>query len=213
MRLVSAIYGEYYPFDQFVEIDDTLTSDRPDDLRKGDALVVWGGADISPTFYNKPRSKLGSGAVPPSRRDAIEWAMMQRAVELDVPILGVCRGGQMLCALAGGHLVQDINGHLGQHEVETYDGREFFTNSIHHQMMYPWNVEHEMLASVKKLLSTDREGKHYYVEVDNCISVPEEPEFVYFPKVRGFAIQWHPEGMSPRAEATKFIQSEFTKRV
>jgi hypothetical protein len=112
----------------------------------------------------------------------------------------------MLCALAGGHLLQDVDRHGGTHIVTTFDGKEFGTNSIHHQMMYPWDVKHEMLASIKPGLSTEK------YEVENLITIPEEPEFVYFPEVKGYAVQWHPEYMDKHSEATQFVFQEFMKR-
>lgn len=125
--------------------------------------------------------------------------MMQRAVELNVPIIGICRGGQMLCALAGGFLIQHVNNHGGRHLVITNDNQAFQTNSIHHQMMYPFDVEHELVAWVPEQLS----DVHY--DVDTDIKVPFEPEFVYFPKVRGFAIQWHPEMMHETTPANQYV--------
>lgn len=208
MRLVSAIFQDHYPFDQMEGVKDQIHTTRPDELREGDVLIVWGGEDISPALYNKPKSRYSGADSAPSRRDAIEWALMKRAKDLAIPIIGVCRGGQMLCALAGGFLVQHIGyGHGGRHVVTTPTGYEFITNSLHHQMMYPWDVPHEMLASIKPGLAKE------HFDVDNLIEIKEEPEFVYFPEVRGFAIQWHPEMMAAQEKATDFIFKEFYKRV
>ncbi len=206
MRLVSGYYSDFYPFHKLPGINSLALASDPDDLEKGDVLIIWGGADISPVFYNKPLSKHGCGSVPPSKRDAVEWALMNRAKELECPILGICRGAQMLCALAGGHLIQDVNNHGGYHTVITIDGQEFKTNSIHHQMMYPWDVKHEMLAVTKKPLATR------LMEVDNLINIPSEPEFVYFPEVKGYAIQWHPEMMDEHCEATQYVFNTFVKK-
>ena len=203
MRLVSAIYDEFYPFDSLKDWTDQIHTSNPEDLKEGDTLIVWGGADISPSLYNKPKAKQTWADDRPSRRDAIEWALMQRAKELGCEIIGVCRGAQMLCALAGGHLIQHVNGHGGNHKCITIDGTEIITNSIHHQMMYPWKVDHVMLASIKNQLSK------VHVDIvdgeEENVEIPEEPEFVYFPKVKGYAIQWHPEAMQLHSEATQFV--------
>jgi putative glutamine amidotransferase len=206
MRLVSGYFSDFYPFHKLPCIDDLAVATHPQELQEGDVLVIWGGADISPSLYRKPLSSRGSGSVPPSHRDYIEWTLMQQAKTMGLPILGICRGAQMLCALAGGHLLQDVNKHGGTHIVTTFDGHEFSTNSIHHQMMYPWDVKHEMLASIKPGLSTEK------YEVEDLITIPEEPEFVYFPEVKGYAVQWHPEYMPHDSAATKFVFNEFLKR-
>jgi gamma-glutamyl-gamma-aminobutyrate hydrolase PuuD len=135
-----------------------------------------------------------------SARDIVEWSIMKQAVKQGVPIIGVCRGAQILCALAGGFLIQDTNNHGGYHLVDTKEKREaFYTNSTHHQMMYPFDVKHEMLASLKVPIGT------YHLDVDEPIEIPEEPEMVFFPEVKGLACQWHPECMEECTAATTYL--------
>jgi len=201
MNLASCRYGtgRFYPFDEMGIFNNYKDVNSPNDLDKADCLVVWGGADISPSLYNRPVSKYCHADEKPSMRDAYEWACMKRAKELGIPIIGICRGAQMLCALAGGHLIQHVEGHGRSHSVVTVDGREFKTNSMHHQMMYPWDVEHVMVA-----WSKEHQSK-VHLDVDENVNVALEPEFVYFPKVRGAAIQWHPEFMSEDQPSTEYI--------
>lgn len=183
---------------------------KPEDMTESSSiLVVWGGADISPALYGHPQSRT---TYPGRDRDPIEWALMKRAVEMGIPIIGVCRGAQMLCALAGGFLIQDVRGHSGHHTVETHRGDSLTVNSIHHQMMAGLEkVPHELLA-----WSTTNRSNQYIWKDDQIYNPPEgfvEPEFVYFPEVRGFAIQWHPEMMSENSPATRFIMDEYEDRV
>lgn len=206
MRLVSAIYGDEFPFNHLPAVDQCVASVDPNIIKDGDILLVWGGQDISPALYNKPKSKY-SGADDNSQRDRIEWEFMNRAKAFGVPIIGVCRGAQMLCALAGGHLLQHVDSHGRNHVVQTPTGYEFQTNSCHHQMMYPFDVKHEMLASIKVPIA------HRHLEVDNEVVVPEEPECVWFPEVKGFAVQWHPEWMDFQCEATQFVLKSITERL
>lgn len=212
MRLVSAYYQEFYPFDQLSLFNNFIASSNPDDLTPDDCLVVWGGADIWPGFYKKNLSPMGNGGHTPSRRDVVEWAMMARAKNLGIPIIGICRGAQMLCALAGGYLMQHITGHGGNHEVVTNDGHSFQTNSLHHQMMVPksrdgTDVPHELIAWVPELRST------VYWDEDKKVDHNQEPEFIYFNAVKGFAIQWHPEMMGQGAPATSLIYDTIKERI
>jgi putative glutamine amidotransferase len=202
MRLVSAMYGSWYPFDDFGLFNDTFATSDPDDLRAGDVLVVWGGADISPSLYNKPVSKFTSASNKPSRRDAIEWALMQRARDLGCPIIGVCRGGQMLTALAGGSLIQHVNHHAGANHMVTVPGDiSFMVNSIHHQMMNPAGTVHELIAVSSEILSD------VHIDVVDDVPVQVEPEFIYYPELKGFAIQWHPEGMHLTSPAQAYLKN------
>lgn len=189
-------------------------------LKADDCLVVWGGADISPSLYNKKVSSMTGADMIPSYRDKFEWHFMQQAIGLGIPIIGICRGAQMLCAAAGGKLVQDVDNHaVGRtHEIRTYDGKTLNVNSLHHQMMYPWGVEHELIAWAPEKLSKDRAGNPNYTDVNEAgediqIEVPCEPEFVYFPKIKGFAIQWHPEFMDDHVPATDYIFNFMKERL
>lgn len=209
-RLVSACYEEFFPFQHGIAHEKKHATTKAQDITKGDILIVWGGADISPSLYNRDVSKHCGATDKPSKRDAIEWALMQEAVSKDVPIIGVCRGAQMLCALAGGYLIQDVTDHGGQHLVSPPDDRPFqplWTNSVHHQMMRPEGTDHELL-----LVAAPRLSRHYY-DVNVQVEVPNEPEYVYFKGVKGFAIQWHPEAMRETSFATRYLFQTINERL
>lgn len=200
MRLISALWEEFHPFDTLPGVSDCLSIDDPDDLMAGDVLIVHGGGDIHPSLYGKGRSSMsGASRSGPDRRDTIEWALMQRATQLGVPIIGICRGAQMLCALAGGFLIQHVNGHSGMHHVRTNQGDIIQVNSIHHQMMQPQGTVHELMAWAKTSLSD------VYYDEDNLVQVDIEPEYIYFNEIKGYAPQWHPEMLSVSHPANKYI--------
>lgn len=185
--------GAVAPFDEVFDKGIQITAS---DIYEGkvDCLVVWGGADISPTIYNEPVGPRTGASERLSARDVSEVNAMKAAIDMEIPIIGICRGAQMLCALAGGKLVQDVQNHVGgDHWIDTIDGQSLATSSVHHQMMYPWDVDHKMIAWASHKRSKS------YVGVDES-KIKVEPEIVYFPKVKGLAIQGHPEFMD-RSEA------------
>lgn len=200
MRLVSAIWAEFHPFDTLPFIDDCVAVRDPADLETGDILVLHGGEDISPALYNKGRSSLSGADNTPSKRDRIEWGLIGRAVSLNIPIIGICRGAQMLCAYNGGYLIQHVNNHGRTHTVETSDGEIIRVNSLHHQMMHPGKTNHKLLAWSEHKLSD------VYYDEDTNVNVDVEPEYIYFPDIKGFAIQWHPEMMDGDAQATTYLK-------
>jgi putative glutamine amidotransferase len=211
-HIVSCIWEDGHPFNLLDNVNGVIGSSDPNELNDESILVVHGGADIHPSLYNKGRSSKSGAYNSPSQRDLIEWEMMKRAAALNIPIIGICRGAQMLCALAGGFLVQHVNNHGGNHRVVTHDHQTFLTNSMHHQMMYPFDVEHEMIAWMPSAISdvyydVDSEGN------DKLIDVPVEPEFVYFPTINGYAIQWHPEMMSEHTEANRYTLKLINARI
>lgn len=80
-----------------------------------DGLVLSGGADIDPDYLGE--EPLDCISVNP-RRDAQELVLVSLAVERQIPILGICRGIQMLTAALGGKLYQDIKTQHGRPCIE-----------------------------------------------------------------------------------------------
>lgn len=206
--IYSALYGSVYPFAGFGK--QHVRAMVPDELTdKDSALIIWGGSDINPKLYGHPQSVTTHVY---QDRDNKEWALLNRAVEMGITIIGVCRGAQMLCARAGGYLLQDVRNHAGRgHLCEAKDGSVFQVNTIHHQMMAGLEkVDHVLLAWAKENLSPK-----YVYKNDIEFTPPEdwrEPEYVYFPKIKGHAIQWHPEGMAENSEATQFVFNQIKER-
>jgi putative glutamine amidotransferase len=164
--------GALFPFHTLFDSAERLDYTPVD---KCDAIILWGGTDINPRFYGeKPHPQ--NHYQPDSARDVDEWNWMCDAREAKIPIIGICRGAQFLCAFAGGKLIQHMHGHHGNHNITTEDGQTFYASSDHHQALdlnsFPHNVaEYKVIA-----------------KADDGV-----PEIVYFPKVRGLAIQSHPE--------------------
>lgn len=71
-----------------------------------DALLLSGGGDVNPQHWGEaPHEKLG---VVDDDRDAFEMALFHTALARDLPVLGICRGSQVMAVAAGGSLWQDL---------------------------------------------------------------------------------------------------------
>ena len=79
-----------------------------------DAVELSGGEDVDPTHYGHDRHQLTRTARP--EEDAFELALARRALERGMPVLGICRGAQVLAVADGGSLTQDVETlHAGAH--------------------------------------------------------------------------------------------------
>jgi gamma-glutamyl-gamma-aminobutyrate hydrolase PuuD len=136
-------------------------------------------------------------------RDAVELAIVHK-----IPMAGICRGGQLLTAMAGGALVQHCEGHLGNHNVETWDGRIIEVTSTHHQMfLLPDKKPYELLAWAEPKLS-DR----YFIGNDEPVEdIGYEPDCVYYSEIKALAMQYHPEYMPEDSDGYKFCQELIEK--
>lgn len=179
---------------------------HPEELEDAKLLVLWGGEDISPSLYGqRPNRRFVHASAEPSVRDLIEVRLAQAAKEQGIPILGVCRGAQLLCALNGGTLFQHAANHAGpHHNIRMNDGRVIPTNSLHHQVMRPPQSA-EILGWSEEILSPVKHTE------DDTVVGEIEPEIVFFPEWKALGVQGHPEYLTkshPLCQETARIVKE-----
>jgi putative glutamine amidotransferase len=157
---------------------DEAAVDAPDPfLDRVDALILAGGADVDPASY-------GATPQPETRvtwpeRDHFEIALVRRALDRAMPVLGVCRGMQILNVALGGTLIQHLDdaigsdrhrhtpGAFGDHEVRLAPGslaaraagaERLVVKSHHHQgvdslggdlLPTGWSVEDEVVEAIE----------------------------------------------------------------
>ena len=163
-----------------------------EEIEMADAVLFAGGSDIGPELYGQKKGRL---TYTNPRRDTIEVADYNYATFNGIPIIGVCRGMQLFTALEGGTLFQHVDNHAGdRHMMMTDEGENLRVNSLHHQMCNPWDgvEEFRLLGwSPSHLAGTIIGAGDLYVDPP-----PVEPEAIYYPKSKAFAVQWHPEMMN-----------------
>ena len=119
-------------------------------MRGVSGLLLCGGYDVEPSRYGAERDPA-TGETDP-RRDEMELGLLRDALDRNMPVLGICRGMQLINVAFGGTLLQDIPGHVEpggdndgsvRHEVYVAPGSKlgaiigagavYRTNSLHHQ--------------------------------------------------------------------------------
>ncbi len=162
-------------------------------IEEADLVVYGGGSDVSPDFYGQtPIDKCG---MPDRNRDIFERDVFNRAKELGIPQMGICRGAQFLHVMCGGILWQHVNNHTRDHKMfDLTSGLMVKTSSTHHQMMQ-WNDKMTLIACCDEDVAT------YYEDAIQIIDHSEEDD--YAPQVevevcsyddeKVLCIQGHPE--------------------
>jgi gamma-glutamyl-gamma-aminobutyrate hydrolase PuuD len=171
-----------------------------DNVEDADLVMFTGGADVSPSYYNENRGTYTS--INPSR-DKEEIEIYKQAISLDKKIIGICRGSQLTCVMAGGRLIQHCTGHgiMGTHKIKWKSDEESDITSTHHQMQYPFDLPKEDYIMCAYSLS--KKSDVYLDGDNNPIDIPKnfvEPEVVVYTKIDAIAIQGHPEYLDKEDE-------------
>ena len=128
-----------------------------------DGIFMTGGEDWNPSLYGQEQTPHGSSGWNDAR-DTSDINLMQQAIELDVPMLTVCRGTQGLNVALGGGLIQDVPYYLGQ-QVQAGEIDESRVTSVLEDTGYNvWNSETGAYEE-----SGCEDGAHYRVQVDGLI--------------------------------------------
>jgi putative glutamine amidotransferase len=159
-----------------------------------DGLVLAGGADIDPAFYGQEAQVDTTDTVPV--RDAFEIAMARAAIERDMPLLGICRGMQLLNVACGGTLLQHLPERFGHHEhrrvVGSFDGADHDVELRDGTLAMRVVGERRHATKSHHHQGIDRLGEGLAVSgVSAMDGLPEAIELTGARFVLG--VQWHPE--------------------
>ncbi len=163
-----------------------------------DGFVLTGGHDVSPALYGGPDAEDPEFATISQltpERDALEYEILNYADAHDIPVLGICRGMQMINVYYGGSLYPDLATDLG------------YVKEDHWQTATPGNANHEIQVVAQSQLASILPESHYAVNslhhqgvcnvapclspcahAENLVEGVEHPERTFI-----LGVQWHPE--------------------
>jgi putative glutamine amidotransferase len=155
-----------------------------------DGVLLSGGADIHPSRYGAPQDPAVTVVEP--QRDEFEFRLLEQALDRELPVLGICRGLQLLNVHLGGTLHQHVAAHSRYdisaasvaHDVQIVDGSTLDglygsthqVNSLHHQVV-------DRIGDGLRVTAQADDGGIEGVELDDSV----------------LAVQWHPEMMPDRS--------------
>ena len=174
--------------------DRHVTEDPEQVLELLDGLVLAGGADIDPGSYGQAAHAETVDTVP--ERDAFEIALTRAAIERDLPVLGICRGMQLINVARGGTLQQHLPERFGHGEHRRVIGS--FEGSEHDVVLTEGSLAARAAGEVTHVTKShhhqgvDRLGEG--LVVSGLSTLDELPEAIELPG-RQFVlgVQWHPE--------------------
>lgn len=176
-----------------------------------DGFLFTGGHDVSPEVYgDKPLENLIDTC---QKRDVMESIVLKKAIDAGKPVLGICRGIQLINAVLGGTLYQDLPtqfpSDLEHHETPPYDKRAHDVIIAHDSPLYqclgkeliPVNSYHHQ--AVRKLAPC---LAAMAASPDGLIEALYKPDHCFL-----WAVQWHPEFSFQTDPNSRRVFKAFTK--
>ncbi|HET9721035.1 MAG TPA: gamma-glutamyl-gamma-aminobutyrate hydrolase family protein [Solirubrobacteraceae bacterium] len=169
--------------------------EHPDEiLDRVDGLMLAGGADLDPASYGAPAHPQTVDTAP--ARDETELALVRRALERDMPVLGICRGMQLINVALGGTLHQHLPDLVGHSDHRRNPGS--FDGSEHDVRLEPGSLAARVIGEE---LHATKSHHHQGVDLigegllvsgrsvlDDLPEALEAPDSTFV-----LGVQWHPE--------------------
>jgi putative glutamine amidotransferase len=188
--------------------DTAVVEDPQQALDLLDGLILAGGADIDAASYGQQAHAETVDTVP--ERDAFEIALTRGAIERDLPVLGICRGMQLINVALGGTLSQHLPDRVGHEQHRRVPGS--FDGADHDVLL----TEGSLAASAAgEVTHVAKSHHHQGVEhlgagliVSGLSSLDELPEAIELPDRRFvLGVQWHPEADDASSVVAALVQA------
>ncbi|MCX7877875.1 MAG: gamma-glutamyl-gamma-aminobutyrate hydrolase family protein [Ignavibacteria bacterium] len=179
-----------------------------DDIKKCSSLILTGGVDIYPELYNDWDDGSSEELYIPER-DGFEFKILEYALEHKYPVLGICRGMQLINCKLGGNLISDLETIRGVNHRKISDTEE----RIHEIKVMPDTLLFEITRTESGTVNSshhqavDRLGEGLMISAKSSDGVTEAIELSdKAGKTFLLGIQWHPERMKDK-------QNSFAKNI
>ena len=177
---VSALGATPYPFDKLAPRESVL---------RADAIIIPGGCDVNPALYHEENV---SSVDIDDELDRIELYVLSEARELKIPVLGICRGLQIMNVFLGGSLIQNVE-HCEIHKKENdmdkvhgttvYKEKSFIYDIYGSERISVNSAHHQAIKALAKGLRAVQHSDDGVIEAVCHESLPF------------YGVQWHPERM------------------
>ena len=192
--------------------DPQAESDHDEFLDLLDGLILARGADIDPATYGEEPHAATAGTL--RRRDDFEVALARRALERDIPLLGICRGMQLMNVARGGTLTQHLPDDFGHEDHRrtpgSFDGADHDVRLADASLAAraAGEIDHATKSHHHQGIAALGDG---FVET-GWSTLDELPEAIEDPQRRfALGVQWHPEA-DPTSRLIAALVEEAARR-
>lgn len=177
-----------------------------------DVIQFTGGEDVSPSMYGEEPHPMTYCNI---KRDLMCEDLFNYAVEVGIPCVGICRGGQFLNVVNGGKMFQHCDGHAigGTHEATILEsGLKVQVTSTHHQIMRPNRdkgivlMEADKLGTFKDHMVLHNDAPEPRWVLTNSPN-EDDVEAIYYPDTNSLCYQPHPEYCDEKSDCVQAYKS------
>lgn len=167
------------------------------DVSACDALLLPGGGDITPAFFGE--QNRGSRNID-TKLDVVQLHALDLALDRHMPVLGICKGMQIINVGLGGSVLQDLPPDAARRHQ--YDGEDQYHSAVNATNSWLYNLYgREMTVNSAHHQALGRLGKGLTVvqhcPQDNCV------EAIVHEDLPILGVQWHPERLDERRSGVK----------
>lgn len=205
-----------------VDLNGLSPTEAASEIESCSGLVLTGGEDVDPERYGQPEKRTLCGTID-AERDEMELVVAQRAIDLNIPVLGICRGLQLLNVLYGGTLIADIpnDGHLDHRPVRD-DAGTYVSDRTHEILAEPGSLIRRICKHTEGVVTS---AHHQAIERmatmfapgalahDGIVEAIEWGDSTMGGKSFLLAVQWHPERLPWDSAYSLPIAKHFVEEV
>ena len=166
-------------------------------LKKANGIIIGGGEDVNPLLYNKPEY-ISVCEAPDNFRDSIEVLMIEYAMRKKIPLLGICRGNQIMNVVNGGTLIPDIPSfvpesnilHRFKNDSAHYIipvANSWIENSLNYDSIWVNSHHHQAVGKISPQFMVSAYAPDSVIE---SIEIKDKNAHPF-----AVGVQWHPESL------------------
>ena len=183
-------------------------------LNKANGIIISGGEDVHPSLYGKVSEINRCGTID-TYRDSLEIKMIKFALQNNIPLLGICRGLQIMNVAQNGSLIIDIPTDIGSQKLHRNNGKTYHTVFLD-TASYLYSItkidsgevysnHHQAIARLAETFKISSFAKDKVIE---SIELQDTTTHQFV-----LAVQWHPEMMKPENPLSYNIGKTFLFKV